>query len=159
MEADYDGLIEKKQLPALGMMRQAEPKRKNCWRSIPTAQDAYMALGASNYIIGCLPGYKRAFLWFGGVHGDRERGMEQMQMRRRTRPLPAAVRENPAGAGLRARASDGTRPPAPHRTRGRIPSNPLFAHELALLDRSRRRREASERVSLRDDGYHFTRTR
>ncbi len=46
----------------------------------PDAKDAYVALGASNYVIGCLPGYKRAFLWFGGVHGDRLRGMEQMQL-------------------------------------------------------------------------------
>ena len=37
------------------------------------AQDAYVALGTSNYVIGCLPGYKRAFLWFGGIHGDRTR--------------------------------------------------------------------------------------
>jgi hypothetical protein len=43
------------------------------------AQDAYVALGISNYAIGCLPAYKRAFLWMGGVHGDRNRGLVQMQ--------------------------------------------------------------------------------
>ena len=37
------------------------------------------SLGAANYIIGCLPVYKRFLLWFGGVRGDRERGMEQLQ--------------------------------------------------------------------------------
>ena len=37
-----------------------------------------MALGMSNYVIGSLPSYKRAFLWFGGLHGDKQRGMDQM---------------------------------------------------------------------------------
>jgi hypothetical protein len=32
----------------------------------------------SNYVIGSLPSYKRAFLWFGGLHGDKQRGMDQM---------------------------------------------------------------------------------
>jgi hypothetical protein len=32
----------------------------------------------SNYVIGCLPGFKKAFLWFGGVHGDRLRGIQLM---------------------------------------------------------------------------------
>ena len=45
----------------------------------PSSQDAYVALGMSNYIIGCLPGYKRAFLCYGGVHGDRVKGIELMQ--------------------------------------------------------------------------------
>jgi hypothetical protein len=39
-----------------------------------------MALGAASYIVGSLPAYKRAFAWVGGVKGDRERGMRQLEM-------------------------------------------------------------------------------
>ena len=44
----------------------------------PDESDAYVALGAANYIIGSLnPGYRFA-LWFGGIHGDKKLGMEQL---------------------------------------------------------------------------------
>ena len=68
-----------------------------------------MALGMSNYMIGCLPGYKRAFLWFGGIHGDKQRGMASLDADRRGPwPLSAALRKDAAGAGLRARTPAGT---------------------------------------------------
>ncbi|HXQ27067.1 MAG TPA: hypothetical protein VN822_11710 [Candidatus Acidoferrales bacterium] len=79
MEADYVTLIEKKQLASLSLIRQAESEAKNLLAVDPSAQDAYVALGAGNYIVGCLPAYKRAFVWLGGVHGDRARGIQQMQ--------------------------------------------------------------------------------
>lgn len=78
MESNYDALIEKKQLAALNMMKQAEAEANTLLSIDPDAKDAYVALGMSNYVIGCLPGYKKAFLWFGGVHGDREKGIQLM---------------------------------------------------------------------------------
>jgi hypothetical protein len=78
MESNYDALIEKKQLAALSMMKQAEAEANTLLAIDPNAKDAYVALGMSNYVIGCLPGFKKAFLWFGGVHGDRLRGIQLM---------------------------------------------------------------------------------
>jgi hypothetical protein len=78
MESDYDAIVIKKQLPCLSMMRQAEADAKTLLAIDPTQQDANVALGMSNYVIGSLPSYKRAFLWFGGLHGDKQRGMDQM---------------------------------------------------------------------------------
>jgi hypothetical protein len=78
MESDYDAIIIKKQLPGLSMMRQAEADAKTLLAIDPNQQDANVALGMSNYVIGSLPSYKRAFLWFGGLHGDKQRGMDQM---------------------------------------------------------------------------------
>jgi hypothetical protein len=78
MESDYDAIIIKKQLPGLSMMRQAEADAKTLLAIDPNEQDANVALGMSNYVIGSLPSYKRAFLWFGGLHGDKQRGMDQM---------------------------------------------------------------------------------
>jgi hypothetical protein len=78
MESDYDAIIIKKQLPGLSMMRQAEADAKTLLAIAPKEEDANVALGMSNYVIGSLPSYKRAFLWFGGLHGDKQRGMDQM---------------------------------------------------------------------------------
>jgi len=78
MESNYDALIEKKQLAALSMMKQAEAEANTLLAIDPEAKDAYVALGMSNYVIGCLPSYKKAFLWFGGVHGDRTKGIQLM---------------------------------------------------------------------------------
>src|SRR5947208_2114407 len=44
----------------------------------PDANDAYVALGAANYIIGSLSGGTRFLLRFGGIHGDKKLGMEQL---------------------------------------------------------------------------------
>jgi hypothetical protein len=78
MESDYDALIIKKQLAGLNMMKQAEAEANTLLAVDNSMQDANVALGMSNYVIGCLPSYKRAFLLFGGMHGDRTRGMQQM---------------------------------------------------------------------------------
>ena len=80
MQGDFEAIIEKRQLAALSSIRRAEKTATLLLAVRPDAQDAYVALGAANYIIGSLPGYKRFLLWFGGVRGDRERGMQQLEM-------------------------------------------------------------------------------
>jgi len=133
MEADYDAIIEKKQLASLGLIKQAEAEAKDVLSIDPNAQDAYVALGAGNYIVGSLPGFKRAIVWFGGVHGDRQRGMDQLQS--------AATNGHylqPFAKILLALASERER----RHDRAQLllaelaaefPANPLFARELALL--------------------------
>jgi hypothetical protein len=79
MESDYAGLIEKRQMESLRLTREAERYGKRLLAVAPDADDAYMALGASNYILACLPSYKRAFLWFGGIRGDRQTGIRQLE--------------------------------------------------------------------------------
>jgi hypothetical protein len=79
MESDYDALIEKKQLASLELMKQADGEAARALALDPNLQDAYVSLGVASYIIGCLPSYKRAVLWFGGIHGDRARGIALMQ--------------------------------------------------------------------------------
>jgi hypothetical protein len=79
MESDYDELIEKKQLASLSMLREADSYANRALAIDKSALDAYVSLGSANYIIGCLPSYKRAFLWVGGIHGDKVRGIAQLQ--------------------------------------------------------------------------------
>jgi hypothetical protein len=79
MESDADAILEKKQLDGLKRMKEANEYAKELLALQPDANDAYVALGAANYIIGSLnPGYRLA-LWFGGIHGDKKLGMEQLR--------------------------------------------------------------------------------
>jgi len=141
MESDYDALIEKKQLAGLTMMRRADSEASLLLSIDPNAQDAYLALGASNYVIGSLPAYKRIFLKIGGVHGDKERGIQLMQqaadhghyLKPFAQILLALGYEREHRFDLaRVLLTDLT---------VEFPENPLFAHELSLIqtDSPRRR--------------------
>ncbi len=134
MESDYDAMIVKKQMAGLGLMRQAEAEATKLLAVDPDAKDAYLALGASNYVIGNLPGFKRAFLWFGGIHGDKGRGIQQMQLAAEhghyLKPFAkillalAYEREHQADRARDLLAS----------LVDEFPRNPLYAHELSLID-------------------------
>lgn len=134
MESNYDEIIEKKELPALTLMRQAEAEAKTLLTIDPGASDAYVALGTSNYVIGCLPSYKKMFLWFGGIHGDKDRGMAQLDTAASQGHYLA-----PFAKILLALASEREHQNVrAHLLLAQLtkefPENPLFAHELALLD-------------------------
>src|ERR1700719_3840282 len=78
MESDANSILEKRQLDALKRMKEANEYAKQLLARHPDATDAYIALGIANYIIGSLnPGFRFA-LWFGGIHGDKKLGMEQV---------------------------------------------------------------------------------
>ncbi len=80
MRADDLFLIQKRQIESLRQLRDADRNARALLDVAPDTDDAYLALGASNYIIGCMPVYKRAFLWVGGIHGDKVLGMQQLRI-------------------------------------------------------------------------------
>jgi hypothetical protein len=134
MESNYDEIIERKQLTALSLMRQAEDEAKTLLTVDPSANDAYVALGTSNYVIGCLPSYKKMFLWFGGIHGDKDHGMQELQT-----AADQGHYLRPFAKILLALASEREHQDArAHELLTQLnkefPENPLFAHELALLN-------------------------
>jgi hypothetical protein len=135
MESDYDAIIQKRQFPALGMMRQAESEAAILLAADPNAKDADVALGMSNYIIGSMPAYKKAFLWFGGVHGDKQHGMDLMKT-----AADGGHYLQPFAKVLLALACEREHQNDRARTllaelAFEFPANPRFARELALLDR------------------------
>jgi hypothetical protein len=78
MESDALAILEKKQLDGLKRMKEPNEHAKQLLAQRPDAADAYVAPGIANYIIGSLnPGYRFA-LWFGGIHGDKKLGMEEV---------------------------------------------------------------------------------
>jgi hypothetical protein len=78
MESDADAILEKKQLDGLKRMKEANEYAKQLLALQPDTNDAYVALGAANYIIGSLNAGYRMGLWFMGIHGDKKLGMEQL---------------------------------------------------------------------------------
>src|SRR6266576_18681 len=78
MESDADMILRKQHLEALKRLKEANEHAKRLAAPPPDANDAYVALGAANYIIGSLSGGARFFLRFGGIHGDKTLGMQQL---------------------------------------------------------------------------------
>jgi hypothetical protein len=76
MQADYADLIDKQQLDSLKKIRDADTYAKKLLVVAPDAADAYLTLGTANYIIGSLPGIKKFFLGFAGIHGDKKAGVQ-----------------------------------------------------------------------------------
>ena len=80
MQADYASLIDKSQLGSLAMIKDADKYAKELLAIAPDAFDAYVTLGAANYIIGSLPAPKRLFLVFKGIHSDKNTGIQQLEV-------------------------------------------------------------------------------
>ncbi len=78
MESDADMILRKERLEALKLLKLANEYAKTLLQQRPDANDAYVALGSANYIIGSLSGGMRFLLTFGGVHGDKKLGMQQL---------------------------------------------------------------------------------
>jgi hypothetical protein len=78
MESDSLTILQKKHIDGLKQMKQANDFAKQTLAVRPDAFDVYVAPGSANYIIGCLSGPTRFFLWFGGIHGDKDLGMEEV---------------------------------------------------------------------------------
>jgi hypothetical protein len=136
MEADYASLIDKRQLASLKKIREADTYSNRLLKVAPDAADAYLGLGTANYIIGSLPGPKKFFLGFAGVHGDKKKGMEQLEIAAQhghyLRPFAKILL---ALTALREKKPEVARTEFTELA-AEFPENPLFARELAKLTSS-----------------------
>lgn len=78
MESDAESILQKRHLAGLKSMKKANGYASELLAQHPDAADAYIATGIANYIIGSQSGGTRFALWFGGIHGDKKLGMEQV---------------------------------------------------------------------------------
>lgn len=133
LEADYAALIDKRGSESLSMMKDSANYARQLLAINPEFSDAYLALGAANYIIGSLSGTQRFFLGFSGIHGNEKEGMKQLEI--------AATRGHylrPFAKMLLALATLRQKKPEVARTQfaelaAEFPANPLFVSELAKL--------------------------
>ena len=78
LEANALSILDKKHVESLKRMKEANKYAKQLLAQHPDAADAYIAPGMANYIIGSLGSGSRFALWFGGIHGDKSLGMQQV---------------------------------------------------------------------------------
>lgn len=133
MQADYASLIDKRQLDSLKKIRKADTYSKRLLKVAPDAADAYLGLGTANYIIGSLPASKKFFLGFAGVHGDKKKGIQQLEIAANhghyLRPFAKILL---ALTALREKKPEVARTEFTELA-AEFPENPLFARELAKL--------------------------
>ena len=102
----------------------------------PDAADAYLALGAANYIIGSLPAPKQFFLLVVGIRGDKRGGLQQLKTAAaHGRYLGPFAKILLALASLREKNTDVARTQFTELV-AEFPENLLFARELAKLHNS-----------------------
>jgi hypothetical protein len=134
MQADYASLIDKHQVESLKMIGDADSYAKKLLVVAPDAADAYLTLGAANYIIGSLPAYKKLFLAFAGIHGDKKVGIQQLEIAaERGHYLRPFAKILLALAALREKKTQVARTQLEELV-AEFPENPLFASELAKLN-------------------------
>ncbi|HKO05024.1 MAG TPA: hypothetical protein VJW51_09760 [Candidatus Acidoferrales bacterium] len=133
MLADYASLIEKRQLATLHLLGISEGFATRLLAVDPGEGDAYVALGVSNYILACLPAYKRFFLRMGGVHGDKSVGIRQLEQAVASgHYLQPYAELLVALTSLREKHAQRAQSLLAHLA-AEFPENPLFARELAKL--------------------------
>ncbi|HEU4635152.1 MAG TPA: hypothetical protein VFS41_03180 [Edaphobacter sp.] len=134
MESDYASLIDKHQVASMKMVRDADKYAQRLLVAAPDAADAYLTLGAANYIIGSLPGIKRLFLGFAGIHGSKQVGIRQLEIAAAhghyLRPFAKIML---ALAALREKKPEVARAQLQELV-AEFPENQLFVHELAKLN-------------------------
>jgi hypothetical protein len=80
LQADYAGLIEKRNFASLSYTKQGTSWAQQLLAVDPNAYDAYLARGLSRYIIGSLFAPFRWLLHLGGVDGNKEAGLADVRL-------------------------------------------------------------------------------
>jgi hypothetical protein len=131
MESDAAMILKKEHLEALKRLKEASAHAKELLAQQPDANDAYVALGTANYIIGSLSGGKRFLLRFGGIHGDKMLGMEQLgntiEKGRYLRPYAKIL----LALAARREKQDPLAQKLLRELREEFPESPLYAAEYA----------------------------
>jgi len=80
LRCDYAALIEKRNIASLGYMKAARVQAQQLLAIDPTRYDAYLSLGAENYLLGTNPAPVRWVLSWTGSRTDKQQGIEQLRI-------------------------------------------------------------------------------
>lgn len=131
MESDALSILEKKHLDGLKRMKEANKYAKQLLAEHPDEADAYIAPGIANYVIGSQSAGSRFALWFGGIHGDKKLGMQQVAQTvengRYLRPFAKII----LALAARREHHDALAQRLLRELKEQYPDNPLFASEYA----------------------------
>jgi hypothetical protein len=134
LQGDYAALIEKRSLASLKFTKEATGWAEQTLAVDPNCYDAYLASGFSKFIIGSLNAPMRWLIRLGGISGDKQAGIKELQLTaahgRYLAPFAnillamAYVHEHDKPRARELLAS----------LRDQFSTNPLFAREIARLD-------------------------
>jgi len=134
LKADYAGLIEKRNLASLHYTKEATAWAEQLLAVDPECYDAHLATGVSQYIIGSMAAPIRWLVRLGGVSGDKQKGIAELQLTaERGHYLAPFARILLAIAYVREKDKTRARELLVS-LRNEFPLNPLFTQEIARLD-------------------------
>ena len=136
LKADYAALIEKRNMASLHYTKEAAMWGDQTLAVDPNCYDAHIAGGISKYLVGSMSAPVRWLVRLGGVSGDKQAGVKELQLvaahGHYLAPFAdillaiAYVRDHDKQHARELLAS----------LRQEFPANPLFAQEIARLDSS-----------------------
>jgi hypothetical protein len=134
LQADYAALIEKHNLVSLHYTKVSNNWADQLLIVDPDCYDAHVATGFSKYIIGGMSAPVRWLVRLGGVSGDKQAGIAELQLTAdRGHYLAPFARMMLAIAYVREKDKPRARLLLAS-LRDEFPKNPLFAREIARLD-------------------------
>ena len=134
LQADYAGLIDKRNLASLHYTKVANNWADQLLAVDPDCYDAYVATGFSKYIVGSMAAPVRWFVRLGGVSGNKKAGIAELQLTaEHGRYLGPYARILLAIAYVREKDKPRARQLLAA-LRDEFPQNPLFAQEIARLE-------------------------
>jgi len=80
LRADFDGLIDKRDLSALSSVKTGRSIAERLLTIDPSYYDAHLAVGVENYMLSLKPAPVRWFLQLAGAQTDRELGVERLTL-------------------------------------------------------------------------------
>jgi hypothetical protein len=80
LRGDYTALIEKRNIASLGYMKNSRLIAQKLLASDPTCYDAYLAVGAENYLLGVNAAPVRWILRMTGSETDKEQGLQRLRL-------------------------------------------------------------------------------
>jgi hypothetical protein len=137
LKADFAALIDKRNIASLHFTKEATAWAEQLLAVDPGCYDAHVATGVSKYIIGTMAAPVRWLLRLGGVSGDKEAGIAELQITaQRGHYLAPFARILLAIAYVREKDKPKARDILAS-LRNQFPDNPLFGQEIARLDAAR----------------------
>jgi tetratricopeptide (TPR) repeat protein len=135
VSTDYMALVEKRPIASLGPARRANGYAQRLLKLDPKFYDAYLTAGFSEYMVGSLPFFIRWFVHFDNVDGDKQRGVQHLELVAREGHYLGPLAKVFLGIiDLREKKPQEARELLAELVRD-YPRNPLYRKELDKLDR------------------------
>jgi hypothetical protein len=134
VSTDYMAFVEKRQISSLGVAKKSNQYAQRLLKLDPKFYDAYLTAGVSEYMVGSLPFFVRWFVHFENVDGNKQKGIDRLEMVSREghffRPFAKILLGIIALREKRPRDAQRLLAELSHD----FPANPLFRKELAKVN-------------------------